>query len=416
MHAFMAKRRAVKIAISGAGIAGPTLAYWLLRHGHSPTLIEAASTLRTGGYMIDFWGVGYDVANRMGILPAIRAAGYDLQEVRYVDNRGRNAGSISAKTMARELGDQFTSLSRGDLAALVYRSIEDRAETLFGTTVAAIQEHDRGVRLRLDNRAEREFDILVGADGLHSKVRALVFGPEPEFERRIGYYVAAFKADHYRPRDELAYVSYGFPGRQISRFAQRDDRTMFLLVFAAEHLQGSEPSSLMERKQALSRAFANAGWEWPQIAAALEAAPEVYFDRVSQIAMTSWTKGRVTLVGDAAACVSLLAGEGTGLGMTEAYVLAGEIARADGDYRGAFAAYESRLKRFVEAKQKAARDFASAFTPRTALGVWLRNQATRLMAVPGMPGLLMGARDPGRLQFARLWDLANVRRRHFPRH
>ena len=114
MRAFRAKERAVKVAINGAGIAGPTLAFWLLRHGHFPTLIEAAPTLRTGGYMIDFWGVGYDVAERMGILPAIRSAGYDLQEVRYVDSRGRNVGSISAKTMARELGNRFASLPRSE--------------------------------------------------------------------------------------------------------------------------------------------------------------------------------------------------------------------------------------------------------------------------------------------------------------
>ena len=381
----------MKIAICGAGVAGPTLAYWLLRRGHAPTLIESAPELRTGGYMIDFWGVGYDVAERMGILPAVHAAGYELQDVRWVDRRGRTAGSISAKTMARELGGRFTSLPRGDLAALVYRSVEGRAETLFGTTITALREHDEGVSVTLDSGAEREFEIVIGADGLHSTVRKLVFGPEDAFERHIGYYVAAFDADGYRPRDELAYVSYGDPGRQISRFAQRGDRTMFLLVFAAERLPGAEPRSIAERKRTLGEVFANARWEWPTILKALEAAGDVYFDRVSQIQMTAWTKGRVALVGDAAACVSLVAGEGTGLGMTEAYVLAGEIALAGGDYRTAFAAYEARLRPFVEGKQKAARDFASTFTPRTALGVWLRNQATKLMVIPGMADFMVGA-------------------------
>jgi 2-polyprenyl-6-methoxyphenol hydroxylase-like FAD-dependent oxidoreductase len=381
----------MKVAISGAGVAGPTLAYWLMRYGHSPTLIETSPALRTAGYMIDFWGVGYDVAERMQILPAVRAAGYALQEVRYVDGCGRTAGKISANTMARELGDRFTSLPRGDLAATIYRAAEGRAETLFGTTIASIQEHPGNVALKFDDGTERDFDLVIGADGLHSNVRALVFGPEEQFERHIGYYVAAFETDGYRPRDELAYVSYGYPGRQISRFAQRGDKTMFLLVFAAEHLDEPEPRSTQERKATLARVFAGARWEWPSIVDALQTTDEIYFDRVSQISMGAWTKGRVALVGDAAACVSLVAGEGTGLGMTEAYVLAGELALADGDHRRAFAAYERRLRHFVEGKQKSARGFASSFTPRTALGVWLRNQATSMMAIPGVPGLLIGA-------------------------
>jgi 2-polyprenyl-6-methoxyphenol hydroxylase-like FAD-dependent oxidoreductase len=381
----------MKIAISGAGVAGPTLAYWLLRHGHSPTLIEAAPGLRGGGYMIDFWGVGYDVAERMEIAPAIRAAGYDMQDVRFVDGRGRTAASISASTIARELGDRFTSLPRGDLAAVLYRAVEGRAETLFGRTIESIDERPGCVAVTLDDGAEREFDLVIGADGLHSKVRALVFGPEAQFERHIGYYVAAFETDGYRPRDELTYVSHGYPGRQISRFALRGDRTMFLLVFAAEHLEGPEPTSIEERKATLARVFAGARWEWPSIRASLHGADDIYFDRVSQICMDAWTKGRVALVGDAAACVSLMAGEGVGLGMTEAYVLAGELAAADGDHGRAFAVYESRLRRLVDGKQKSARGFASSFTPRTALGVWLRDQAIRLMAIPGVPGLLVGA-------------------------
>jgi 2-polyprenyl-6-methoxyphenol hydroxylase-like FAD-dependent oxidoreductase len=244
--------------------------------------------------------------------------------------------------------------------------------------------------VRLAGGGERDFNLVVGADGLHSNVRSLAFAPEDAVERHLGYYVAAFEAEGYAPRDELAYVSLGVAGRQISRFALRDDRTMFLLVFAAERLEGAEPDGVAERKRALARVFDGCGWEWPAIAAVLEAASDVYFDRVSQVILRNWSKGRVALIGDAAACVSLVAGEGTGLGMTEAYVLAGEIAR-HADHAAAFAAYESRLRRFVDGKQASARSFASSFTPRTAPGVWLRNQAARLMAIPGLPNLLVGA-------------------------
>ena len=380
----------MKIAISGCGVAGPTLAYWLLQGGHQPTLIEAAPALRTGGYMIDFWGVGYQVAERMGIVPALRAAGYDLQEVRYVDGKGRSAARISAQTMSRELGDGFTSLPRGDLAAQIYQSLRGDVPVWFGGAIERIDEANDGVRTGFADGRTETFDLVIGADGLHSNVRRLTFGPDAQFERHIGYYVAAFDAQGYRPRDELAYVSYGYPGRQISRFAQRGDRTMFLLVFAAEHLPGPEPASLEESKTALLSVFADAAWEWPAVKRVLIDAEDIYFDRVSQISMPAWSKGRVALVGDAAACVSLVAGEGTGLGMTEAYVLAGEL-WASADHVSAFAAYERRLRAFIDGKQKAARGFASSFTPRTALGVWLRNQATKLMAIPGVPGLLVGA-------------------------
>jgi 2-polyprenyl-6-methoxyphenol hydroxylase-like FAD-dependent oxidoreductase len=381
----------MKIAISGAGVAGPALAYWLLRTGHAPTLIETASAFRSGGYIVDFWGNGYNVAERMGLLPQIQAAGYQVQGVRLVDTHGRRQGGFNVDVFRRMLNSRFTSLPRGDLALQIFRAIADRAETRFGTSIAAMEEHDRGVHLTLDNGEEQDFDLVIGADGLHSRVRTLAFGPEEQFERRLDYFVAAFETEGYRPRDELVYVSCGMPGLQVSRFALRGDRTMFLLVFAAEHLKGAEPHSLQARKETLDRVFGQMGWEWPAIARALDKASEVYFDPVSQIAMDRWSKGRTCLIGDAAACVSLLAGEGTGLAMVEAYVLAGELHRARGDYRAAFADYERRLRPLLARKQSSARNFAGAFAPRTRFGLWFRNKMTKLMAIPPIATALIGA-------------------------
>ena len=184
----------MKIAISGAGVAGPTLAYWLLRAGHEPTLIESAPSLRIGGYMIDFWGVGFEVAERMGLATAIKGAGYALQDVRWVDRNGRVAGRISAEIMKRELGDRFTSLPRGDLALQIFQALDGGVETLFGTSVIAVDDARGRVSLTLTNGDQRGFDLLIGADGLHSNVRNLVFGPSQQFERDIGYYVGAFTA------------------------------------------------------------------------------------------------------------------------------------------------------------------------------------------------------------------------------
>ena len=215
----------MRIAISGAGVAGPALAYWLLRTGHEPTLIEQAPHFRTGGYLIDFWGVGYTLAERMGILPQVLKAGYTVQEVRFVDAHGRRAGGFDTSAMRRMVGGRFTSLPRGDLAAQIYRTIEGRVEALFDNSITALDEHADGVRVDFTRGGQRDFDLVIGADGLHSTVRNITFGPQHQFERHLGYFVAAFEADGYRPRDELVYVSYGTPGRQISRFSLRGDRS-----------------------------------------------------------------------------------------------------------------------------------------------------------------------------------------------
>lgn len=380
----------MKIAILGAGIAGPTLAYWLHRCGHEPTLIEKAPRFRTGGYMIDFWGVGYSMAERMGILPDVLKAGYSIKELRIVGDRGQKKAGFRVEVFRRMTDDRFTSLPRGDLAAAIYRTIEDRIETIYGDSIAEIKTNADCVEAAFDRGQSRVFDLVIGADGLHSRVRDLVFGPEYRFERQLGYYVAAFEVPGYNPREELVYVSYTRPGRQAARFSLREDRTIFIFIFVTELMKGPEPRDVEERKSVLRRVFGDAGWECTQILRAMDGVEDIYFDSVSQIRMDSWSRGRVALIGDAAACVSLLAGEGTGLAMTEAYVLAGELKLAGDDYPTAFRRYEERLRPFIESKQKSAELFASSFAPKTPFRMWLRNQATKLLAIPQVADFLVG--------------------------
>jgi 2-polyprenyl-6-methoxyphenol hydroxylase-like FAD-dependent oxidoreductase len=380
----------MKVAISGAGIAGPALAYWLHRNNHQPVLIEQAAEFRAGGYLVDFWGVGYTVAERMGILPEVCQAGYLVREVRMVDERGRKVGGFSTNVIRQLSGDRFTSLPRGDLAAIAYRAIEDRIETIFGDSISSLDEYETGVHVAFEHAAPRDFDLVVGADGLHSNVRRLAFGPESQFEKQLGYHVAAFGVQGYRPRDELAYICFTKPGLQVARFALRDDQTMFLFIFVDDQMNGPEPQEAAGRKTVLHRIFDDAGWECRQILQAMDLVDNIYFDRVSQIKMQRWSKGRVMLLGDAAACVSLLAGEGTGLALTGAYVLAGELERAGGDYRDAFGRHEERLRPFIEKKQRSAHKFASAFAPKTRFGVWFRDQMTKLLAIPPLARYFVG--------------------------
>lgn len=388
----------MKIAISGAGIAGSTLAYWLRRYGHEPVLIERAPRLRSGGYIIDFWGHGYDVATMMGIVPRLQECGYCVKEVRFVGRDGRRRGGFTTDAIRRVLGKRFVSLRRSDLATTIYTAIDGKVETIFGDSIATIDEDASGIRVGFDRGPDRNFDVMVGADGLHSRVRELRFGREEQFELYLGYKASAFEISGYRPRDELTYISYAEPGRQVSRFSMRNDTTLFLFIYR-DHESGDVPITDAGRKAALHDAFRNAGWECRQILEAMDAAEEIYFDRVSQIRMRNWIKGRTALLGDAAACVSLLAGEGSGLAMIEAYVLAGELARASNNPVAGLARYQLAMMPFLENKQKTAARFASYFVPKTGFGIAFRNGLTSLIDLPPMANLLLGRqmRDDFRL-------------------
>jgi 2-polyprenyl-6-methoxyphenol hydroxylase-like FAD-dependent oxidoreductase len=372
----------MRIVINGVGIAGPTLAYWLRKTGHEVALVESAPQLRRGGYVIDFGLVGYDVAEKMGLIPRLREMGYQVKETRFVDRRGRTCGGTSMEVVSRLLRGRYTSLRRSDLAAAVYGALDDGVETIFGDSVARIEEAVSCVRVSFDHAPPREVDLVIGADGLHSRVRQLVFGPDVGVELSLGYHAAAFEVEGYRPRDELVYLGYGVPGRQVFRFSMRDDKTLFLFVFRDEYLPPGTPTSDEARKAVLAQVFADVGWECPGILASLAGVRDLYFDRVSQIRLDRWTNGRTALVGDAAACVSLLAGEGAGLAMAEAYVLAGELRICGGDHATAFARYQERLMPFLSRKQASAATFATAFAPRTAFGITFRNVVTRLFRLP----------------------------------
>jgi 2-polyprenyl-6-methoxyphenol hydroxylase-like FAD-dependent oxidoreductase len=384
----------MNILISGAGIAGPTLAYWLKRYGFKPTLIEHAPRLRTEGYIIDFWGLGYDIADKMGLLPAIRQKGYHVKEVREVGKTGKRIAGFSADAFNQLTEGRYISLSRGDLAEIIFCSLEGKVETIFGDVITKIEQSPNEVHVEFEHASPREFDLVIGADGLHSRVRELTFEPENHFAKYLGLNVAAFEAKGYRPRDELVYVTHTEVGQQVGRFTLRDDRTMFLFIFKDEEKRGAHTLSLSEQKEILNRRFGNMGWECPQILKALENCHELYFDNVSQIHMNPqrglWTKGRVSLVGDAASCASLLAGQGSALAMIAAYILAGELYRAHGNYAVAFQRYQNLFAPFVAKKQKAAEWFAGGFAPKSAFGLFLRNKMFSAMNIKWIANLIAG--------------------------
>lgn len=368
----------MRVAINGTGVAGPTLAYWLRRFGHEPVLFEKAPALRRGGYLIDFWGLGYEIAERMGLIPILRQRCYEMERMRMVDRDGRDEARLDLRPMRELLQGRFISLARSDLAATLFGACEG-VPAHFGVWVSAIEQDRRGVVATLSDGRRERFDLVIGAGGLHSGVRELVFGPESRFETSLGCYVAAFRIPGYPRRDELTYVSHTVPKRHVARVALRDGETLVLLVCRSELVDGGAPGE--GPRMALRRAFRDLRWEVPDLLDRMDRAEDFYFDRVSQIHLPRWSSGRVALLGDAAACPSLLAGEGTGLAMAEAYVLAGELHRAAGDFARAFAAYDKRLRSFVTAKQKAALGFRGFFAPRTALGLRVRNLVVDALSI-----------------------------------
>lgn len=369
----------MKIGIQGAGIAGTTLAYWLYHFGHEPVLIEQSPELRKGGYLIDFWGIGYDIAEKMGLLPELKKRGYPIEKIHWKDNAGKTQSSFDVDIFRGLANNRYLSIERSELAAAIYELIGDKVEIVFGDSISVIKETDKNIQVSFEKSSPQNFDLLIGADGLHSNVRELVFGPISLFEKCLGLRIAAVEVQGYKPRDKNQVIGHTQPGRLIFRVSKRKDKTLFLLGFLVKLEKGKFPATDGERKAVLGDVYKNMGWEAPQILNGIDRSETIYYDKVSQIVMKRWSKGRVALLGDAAASVSLLAGEGAGLAMAEAYVLAGEIARADQNFSLAFDRYENRLKKFVEGKQNSALKVATTFIPVNKFQIFLRNLGLKIL-------------------------------------
>jgi len=370
----------MRIAINGTGIAGPTLAWWLKKYGFEPVLFEQAPELRTGGYMIDFWGIDYEIAEKMGVMPELQKKGYLMEALHMVDKQGGRIASMNTENMRTLMDGRLLSIARSDLAATIFHACEG-VETRFGTHIIGVEDQRDGVIVELSNGNTEKFDLVIGADGLHSQIRSLIFGKHEGCEYPVGAYVAAFTLPRYHPRHELNYVAHAATKRQVARVSQRDDKTLFLFTFRSEFME-QKPKNEEEKKALLRSVFADMDWEVPAILARLDEAEDFYYDSVSQIRLDHWSKGRIALLGDAAACVSLLAGEGTGLAIVEAYVLAGELHRANGDHVVAFRKYEEILHAELVRKQKSALRMLAFFAPNSRFQAFLIRKIIRVSSIP----------------------------------
>ncbi len=372
------------ILISGAGIAGTTLAFWLKKFGFNPTIIELAPRLREGGYVIDFWGAGVDVAEKMGILPAIHESHINYQEITFVDKNNKREGGLSTLKIRRLLKNRVFNLLRSDLSKIIYNTIDKEIEVIFGNSIQSIEQNFDEVKVTFTDGTIRSFDLLIGADGLHSNVRNLLFGDESLFEKYYGYYTASFTVENYlqNHQKEGLFLNHTIPGKQVSIYSLKDNKLGVLFIFTSPQKLSYDFRDIESQKAILREEFKEVEWECPALLSKMDTVSDFYFDSVSQIQMKEWSKGRVTLVGDACACPSLLSGQGSTLAMVGAYILAGELKEANGNHIVAFEQYEKIFKPFIDEKQKIAKNLAGSFVPKSKLGIWVRNTFVNLMFLP----------------------------------
>lgn len=357
------------VLISGASVAGPAVAYWLGRHGFRPTVVEIAPALREGGYAVDFRSPTHlAVLERMGVLDELRARQTGGSSWHFVDETGRERLYLPPEFAGGEV-----ELLRADLSRVLYERSRDKAEYVFGDTVVDMTETADGVEVAFERGPSRRFDLVIGADGMHSAVRRLAFGPEERFVSHLGYYVAGWDFPN-RFGLGAETVLFNAPGRLAGATGNRRDpaRASTLFVFASERLD-YDRHDLDEQKELLRAAFADLGWQVPRLLDTLRDASDLYFDAVSRVDVASWSAGRVALVGDAA-CGATFGGMGTGAAIVAAYVLVGELVAAGGDHRIAFPRYEGRLRAFAQRCQQGGARAGKFLAPRTRLGLELRNR------------------------------------------
>ena len=364
-----------KVLISGASIAGPTLAFWLARFGFGVTIVERADSLRLGGQNIDISGAAQKIAQWMGIEDEIKAANTGEVGVRFVN--GNNITQAELPKGESDLGTRELEILRGDLVEILYRHTKDDVEYLFGNQVTAVQEEKEGVAVTFQNGDIRRFDILVCADGIRSKTRALLFGNEPVI-RFLNLYVSYFTIPK-APTDTNWARWYNATGARVITMRPDNVGTTRASFSFMSKPKGYERLPAAEQKKVLKDKFANAGWETPRLLAALDENPDIYFDGISQVMAPRWWKGHCAMTGDAAYCPSPISGKGASLAMIGAYILAGELARQP-NHEQAFTAYETLLRPYVKQVQKLPPGAPRLAHPKTKVGIALFNAVIRIIS------------------------------------
>lgn len=373
----------MRVLISGASVAGPVLAYWLKRYGFHPTVVERAPTLRkTGGHAVDLFRPSMAIVERMGLLDRVEANKTGTERTTLL-REGARPVHIDTHRALGVTSDGHAEIMRDDLSEILYDATRDDVEYVFGDSITSIDD-DPGedeVRVTFERAGPRVFDLVIGADGLHSTVRRLVFGDEHRFTAYLGGYVSVLTVPNHLGLSDRT-ITLSAPGRLAAVYSSRHmDDARALFMFRSPYRLDFHYRDVRRQRELLREAYAGIGWEVPRLLAELDHTPAFYFDEITQLRMDTWSRGRISLVGDAAYCPGPAVGGSTSMAVIGAYVLAGELAAAGGDHVRALRAYEAEMADYVRRSRTFAARMVKQVIPDTAAKLWLLSQVPRLLSV-----------------------------------
>jgi 2-polyprenyl-6-methoxyphenol hydroxylase-like FAD-dependent oxidoreductase len=375
----------MRVLISGGGIAGLTLAYWLHQYDIPAVVIEQAQAMRRDGYEIEFGGTGYDVASRMGLIDRLAARQTPIEGQAFVNKDGKPISKMNT-TLIRAITDgKYMVLTHATLEEVLYEALAGSVEVRFGRWITALEAGPDAVAVTFNDGTTESFDLLIGADGVHSATRALLFGPEEQFSRYLGYTIAFYYPTPDRYGVGQTVQMHTEPGRMVTAYCTPQAGELLLLFM----YQSTRPEHVPceQRLSRLREVFAGMGWLTQQFLADVSSSENVFMDAMIQIQMPTWHQGRVALVGDACDCPSPLATQGASVAMAGAYLLAKAL-HDTADYQEAFRRYEEQMFAYVRKQQKRGRSLAKTFLPSSPLGLIVQHTLLKVVMRPMFGGLL----------------------------